>query len=161
MAEQIGIITSVEPGGWARVIMNRKGACGGCHPGGGCHGCLASSRFEGRVLNSVGAQPGDLVQVSLASKDFLRGAAMLYLIPVVALMTGAVAGTWVAGRIGWYQTAGGVLGAAICLVLAALILIGLGRSRLAARRLTPTVAKVLSSNGLSQHSPGAGHACCT
>jgi sigma-E factor negative regulatory protein RseC len=161
MAEQIGIVTGIEPGGWAKVLTDRKGACGGCHSiGGGCHGCLAGSKFESRVINAVGAQPGDLVKVSLSSKNFFKGAAMLYLFPIMALLAGAIAGTWAAGRIGWTETTGGVLGAIIGIGIAVVLLIRLDRSQLTRRYLTPTVVEVLSTDKLSPQTPAAKHACC-
>lgn len=161
MAEQIGIVTGIEPGGWARVITDRKSACGGCHSiGGGCHGCLAGSKFESRVINTVGVQPGDLVKISLTTGNFFKGAALLYLFPVMALLFGAMAGNWAAVRIGWYETAGGILGAIIGIGIAVLLLIRLDRSQLTRRSLTPTVVEVLSTDKLSPEPPADNHACC-
>jgi sigma-E factor negative regulatory protein RseC len=146
MAEQIGIVIAIEPGGWARVLTDRKGACGGCHTshGGGCRSCLAGSKFESRVTNSLGAKPGDIVKVSMRSRDFFKGAAMLYLLPVVALLVGALTGTWLAGLLGLPPTPGGILGAVIGLGLAAIFLMRMDRTRIASSSLIPSVVEVLS-----------------
>lgn len=161
MAEQIGIITGIEPDGWARVLSDRKGACGGCHSGhDGCRSCLAGSKFESRVTNAVGAQPGDLVKVRLNSGSFYKGAALLYLLPIVALMIGALSGAWGAEQIGWQQTTGAVSGAAAGIGIAILILTRLDRSRSARHSLTPTIVEILSAGSSSSQAPTAKHACC-
>ena len=162
MAEQIGIVTGIDPGGWARVLTDRNGACGGCHSGhgGGCHSCLAGAKFESRATNTVGAQPGDLVKVSLDSKRYFTGVALLYLLPVAALLIGALAGVWVGGQAGWTETAGGILGAIVGVGVAVLFLVRLDRSKSASRRLTPSVVEVLSSGNSTARPAAVKHACC-
>lgn len=161
MAEQIGIITGIAPDGLARVLSDRKGACGGCHSGhGGCRSCLAGSKFESRVTNTVGAQPGDIVKVRLNSSSFFKGAALLYLLPIAALMIGAFSGTWGAGKIGWQQTTGAILGAIAGIGIAGLLLIRLDRSQSARRSLTPSIVEILSDGSSPTQAPTAGHACC-
>jgi sigma-E factor negative regulatory protein RseC len=148
MAVQIGIVSEIDPGGWARVLTDRKGACGGCHSdhGGGCRSCLAGAKFESRVTNPLGAKPGDVVKVSLRSRDFFKGAAMLYLFPVAALMVGALTGSWVSRLVGLLPTVGGILGALVGVCIAALLLVRLDRSRIANSSLIPSVVEILSSD---------------
>ena len=162
MAEQIGIVTGIDPGGWARVLTDRNGACGGCHSGhgGGCHTCLAGAKFESRATNTVGAQPGDLVKVSLDPKRYFQGAAMLYLLPVTALLIGALVGVWGSGHAGWSQTAGGILGAIMGISVTVLFLIRFDRSQSAVRSLTPTVVEILSSGKSAASPTKVKHACC-
>ncbi len=161
MAEQIGIITGIDPDGWARVLSDRQGACGGCHSGhGGCHSCLAGAKFESRVANTVGGQPGDLVRVSLNSRGFFMGAALLYLLPIAALLTGAFSGAWGAQHLGWQQSTGSVLGALAGIGIAGLLLIRLDRSQSARRNLTPTIVEILSPGQTSSRAATAKHACC-
>ena len=147
MAEQVGIVIGTESGGWARVLSDRHGACGGCHTshGGGCQSCLAGSKFESRVTNPLGAQPGDVVKISIRSQDLFKGAAVLYLLPIAVLIIGALAGAWGGERIGWQETTGAIIGSAFGIAVAAYLLIRLGRSQWAQQRLTPTVIEVLSS----------------
>lgn len=162
MAEQIGIVIQTEPGGWARVLTDRKGACGGCHGGhgGGCRGCLTSAKFESRVTNPVGAKAGDIVRIALCSEALLKGVAIIYLLPVLALLIGAFAGTWIAGHMGWPASAGGVFGAFAGISAAAFLLIRVNRSKWARQRLTPTVLGVVSSEKPTHHSMSTGHAFC-
>lgn len=162
MAEQIGIVTGVDADGWACVLTDRKGGCGGCHSdhGGGCQSCSAGSKFESRVSNPVGAQPGDVVKISIRSQDLFKGAAILYLIPAVALLIGAMAGGWLAGRIGWQATSGNVLGAVVGISAAVLFLIGMDRSRRVKRRFTPAIVEILASGKHSSLIASVHHACC-
>jgi sigma-E factor negative regulatory protein RseC len=161
MAEQIGIIIGIEPDGRARVLTDRKGACGGCDSShGGCHSCLAGAKFESRVDNPLGAQQGDIVKISLCSKDFFEGAALLYLMPVVALLIGALAGAWIGDRFGWPQSTAGVLGAVAGIGLAVLFLIWADRSQAAGHGLRPRIVEVLGSASTSSQSAAVKPACC-
>lgn len=169
MAELIGIVTGVDPGGWARVLTDRKGGCGGCHSGdgGGCQSCLSgsNSKFESRVSNPLGAQPGDVVKIAIRSQDLFKGAAVLYLVPAAALLIGAMAGGWLAGRMGWTATSGNVLGAIAGIMAAVLFLIVMDRSHSARRRFSPAVVEILASgkHASDKHASmmaTAHHGCC-
>lgn len=148
MAEKIGIITGIDTDGWAHVLTDRTGGCGGCHTdhGAGCQSCLSgsNSKFESRASNPVGARPGDVVKISIRSQDLFKGAAVLYIVPAVALLIGAMAGGWLAGRIGWQIVFGNVLGAIAGIAAAVLFLVALDRSRLVKNRLSPTIVKILA-----------------
>jgi len=162
MAEQIGIVIETEPGGWARVLTERKDACGGCHSGhgSGCRTCLTSAKFESRVINPVGAKPGDVVKIALRSEDLFKGAVILYILPILALIMGAFAGTWGARYVGGSEGIGGVFGALVGISAAVFFLIRLDRSKWVRQRLTPTVLGVLSSEGSHSNSVNVGHTCC-
>ena len=84
MAENIGIVIKAEADNHAQVVVDRKGACGGCRPtGGGCRSCLASAKIQSRVANPVNAKTGDLVKIHISSANLFSSAAILYLIPVL------------------------------------------------------------------------------
>jgi sigma-E factor negative regulatory protein RseC len=165
MAEKIGIVTGVDAEGWACVLTDRKGGCGGCHSdhGGSCQSCLSGSntKFESHASNPVGARTGDVVRISIRSQDLFKGAAVLYIMPAVALLVGALAGGWLAGRIGWQITSGNVLGAIAGIVAAVLFLVALDRSRLVKNRLSPTVVEILASGENSSKVLTTQHGCCS
>ena len=111
MADRIGLVIGNENDGRARIIIDRKGACGGCHTtGSGCRSCLSSAKMESLVMNPVGARSGDIVQVSLKSGNLLVGAALLYVFPVLALLGGALIGSAESSVVGWDGTSATVLG---------------------------------------------------
>ena len=148
MVEQRGIVIEAGPDGWARVITDRKGACGGCHTShGGCSGCLSTAKMESRVANPVGAKPGDIVRVTLRSSDLFKGAALLYLLPVVLLMGAALAGSAIAVAAGAQDSYGSILGAAVGLAAGFFIVIRADRSQWARKRLSPAITAVVASGG--------------
>ena len=96
--EQIVRVKRLNPDGTAQVLHVRQSACSGdCHK---CSGCGAAQ--EAIVLeaeNPIGAAVGDFVTVCAATGPVLKGAAMLYMVPLVLFFLGYVLGVaaWGAG----------------------------------------------------------------
>jgi sigma-E factor negative regulatory protein RseC len=145
MAKHIGIVIKTESSNFAQVVTDRKGACGGCQSNpDGCRSCLASAKMESRVVNPVGAEPGDLVKVHLSSDKFFTGAAILYLLPVLVLLIGAFTGVWVAKIYGFTEISGSISGAIAGLGIGYAAVIVLDRSPVIRRRITPTITTILT-----------------
>ena len=159
MADRIGLVIGNENDGRARIIIDRKGACGGCHTtGSGCRSCLSSAKMESLVLNPVGARSGDIVQVSLKSGNLLIGAALLYVLPVLALLGGALIGSAESSVAGWDGTSATVLGGGAGLAIGFGLVMGLDRCSWVRRRLAPRITAILvSENALSAP---AQNSCC-
>ena len=85
--EQIVRVKSVTADGKAQVLHVRESACSGdCHK---CSGCGAAK--EAIILvadNPIGAAVGDFVKISSDSAPVLRGAAVLYMMPLVLFFLG-------------------------------------------------------------------------
>jgi sigma-E factor negative regulatory protein RseC len=161
MAEKMGIVVECTSAGWARVRADTRGVCNGCHEsGGGCRTCLTSTSMESRAANPVGAQAGDVVKISLRSATLFKGAAVLYLVPVLALLLGGLAGTWAASLLGWSEVAGAIPGSGLGLGLAVVLIIFFDRSRWARSNLVPVITEVLEHNGEAQPHPAAHGSCC-
>ena len=81
MEQKVKVI-ACQPDGMAQVMLVRQSACSGdCHK---CSGCGAvEQKMLLTVRNSIGAKPGDLVTIASASGPVLKGAAILYLLPLV------------------------------------------------------------------------------
>ena len=92
MAHTKGILVSIGKNGSARVVVERSGVCSGCQSKQNCHSCLSHSKTVAQALNKAGAKEGDLVSINLSNKELLKGAAILYLLIVAGLMTGAFIG---------------------------------------------------------------------
>ena len=90
--EQIVKVRSLLPDGKARVVHVRQSACSGdCHK---CAGCgAAEETLELTAENSIGAAPGDVVILESASAPVLRGAAVLYVLPILLFFAGYLLGT--------------------------------------------------------------------
>lgn len=147
MADHIGIVLKNESTRHALVVTDRKGACGGCQSTPhGCRSCLTSAKMESRVANPLGAQPGDLVTVHLASESLYAGAAILYLLPVMGVLLGAFMGLGASAFYGVGEAIGSIGGAAAGLCLGFSVVILLDRSSLVRRRFMPTITGIVTRN---------------
>jgi sigma-E factor negative regulatory protein RseC len=159
MADQIGIVLNSNGDGWARVATDRKGACGGCQSAGSaCRSCLTSAKQESRVINPLNAEAGDIVKITLPSAVLFKGAAIMYLLPIAALILGAFVTMWLGSLLGWSDTVGAVAGAAGGLGVGLWAVVRLGRSPGMSRQMTPTITAIVPApNSPAKQSPAS---CC-
>jgi sigma-E factor negative regulatory protein RseC len=94
VTEEIGIVKSVN-GVLAVVNVPRKSACDGCTAG-----CKMDEQFmEIEAFNQAGAKVGQTVRVTMKSFTYTKGTLVVYGLPAVALVLGAVLGKEGMGRI--------------------------------------------------------------
>lgn len=143
MAEEQGLVTSTTEDGWAKVATERKDACGDCGTSHCCVSFGSSSEMVIKALNRAGAKVGDLVCVSLSSRTVVRGAAIVYLIPLAGLLSGALIGGGLEQRLPISETgavaAFGFVGLFLGFVITALI----SRWMSARKRLTPVITRII------------------
>lgn len=86
--EQIGIVERIE-GKQAVVTVARASACGeNCaHCKGGC----TPTKVQAWVENGAGAKPGDLVKLETSTAQVVRASLILYFVPCLFAIFGAVA----------------------------------------------------------------------
>ena len=87
---------------------------------------------------------GDRVQISLSDMSFLKASLVIYLVPTLALVVGALTGSQYAEPRGIDPNTGALVGGVIALAVA---LIGTqiwGRRRAKDKCYTPTITRVLS-----------------
>ena len=143
MAQKKGRVSRIEKDGWAMVITEKGDACSNCESAQFCHSLANCSRMETRVINRAKARVGDMVSISLSSKSILKSAMILYILPTVSLVAGALGGA------GWHSHVGmGETGAAILFGFAGLILgfttAGLISKHLTAgSKLTPVITRII------------------
>jgi len=99
MLETRAIVVQVD-GKHAFVQANQGNGCGQCS-GKGCGSGKLSQLFcskprQFQVDNSVNARVGDEVIVSVAEGAVLRGIGLIYLLPLLLLLTGATLGSLLA-----------------------------------------------------------------
>jgi len=86
--EEIGVVQSTD-GIFAKVLIERKSICDRCTEG----KCLLN---EGGAIieafNKVNAKKGDKVKVILKPYTYLRGSIIIYGIPALSLIIGAIIG---------------------------------------------------------------------
>ena len=125
LLEEEAVVDALD-GDFVWVRTTRTSACGGCSARGGCgSGILAEvlGRRAPRVraLNRAGAGLGDRVLVAVTPGAFLRSSLAMYLVPLLGLLGGGMAGTLIAGNVGMpdadgWAIAGGIAGAVLAMV---------------------------------------------
>ena len=102
-----GVVTNTDQKGYACVVLNRQSACSHCSTkkSKACKSSLTGSKMEVTVLNTMNAQKGDMVTITLSKSKMLKGAAALYLIPVTGLLSGAFIGVGLQEIISLSETA--------------------------------------------------------
>lgn len=87
--EEIGVVKSID-GMTARVIVQRKNSC--------CESCekpacdIPDTGIETEAINAAGAKVGQKVKIVMSAYSYLKGAMAIYVLPVFALIAGAIAG---------------------------------------------------------------------
>ncbi len=89
MIEETGIVIKTE-GETARVAVQKRGACEGCTAKGACES--TSDGMEIEALNPVNAREGQTVKVLLQAETYLKGSMIVYGLPLVFFIAGAIAG---------------------------------------------------------------------
>ena len=88
MLEEIGTVISIE-GHHARVSVPKKSSCEGCTAG----TCSAGEQsMEIEALNKAGAVIGQRVRVMVHTYAYMKGSMIIYGIPAIFLVIGAVFG---------------------------------------------------------------------
>ncbi|MEW6068337.1 MAG: SoxR reducing system RseC family protein [Nitrospirota bacterium] len=92
--KEIGVIKSIE-GQIATVSLLKKSTCEGCTMG----VCKPDEQsMEIKALNPVNACVGQKVTVVMKPFSYLKGSVIIYGIPAIALVTGAVIGRKIIGN---------------------------------------------------------------
>lgn len=122
MLEMRAIVIQVE-GDEASVQPVGTGGCGHCSSEGGCGSGTLTKLFcsnkprHFKVSNKARARVGDEVQVTIPDGALLRGAMKMYVLPLMLLLIGGIAGAGLAGDAAAGRDAYAVMGAVIGLVL--------------------------------------------
>ena len=147
MSKQIALVTKITPKGMTEVLTERHSACGGCQTTHGCSTCLSSSKIKAKVHNPVGARPGDVVEIHMASRAVWQGALILYGFPLMGLILGAITGAGIGGGEGYADENTAAVLTGLGGLLAGLFLaIVTGNSRYAKTHLVPTIIRVVTQS---------------
>lgn len=95
--EQTVKVRRLLAGGMAEVVRIRESACSGdCHKCAGCGAAQQTMIFTAH--NPIGAAPGDLVVVESDTATVLKGAALLYVLPLITFLIGYILGENLFGK---------------------------------------------------------------
>ncbi len=114
MIESDARVVAVE-GARTWVEASRRSSCGQCSASGSCGGSLFSELFGGRpvrveVDNPIAAGLGQRVIVGIPERMMMTGSLDLYLLPLLGLLAGAIAGQSLTENAELPAILGGVLG---------------------------------------------------
>lgn len=135
--EQLGIVVEAE-GSMAKVRATRHGDCKNCGACPGDDAMLVEAR------NPVGAKVGQRVAFLIPEVNMLQAAFTVYMLPLVAIALGAVAGWYVSQQTGtqsavMYQVIGGAIGFGLSLVYIKLY----DRHARKSEKMQPVITKIL------------------
>lgn len=146
MAEHVGLVLNMFEDRTAEVIVDRKAFCNGCDDTGRCRACLAGARRVETVQNPIGARRGDVVFVYLEGSSLWTEALLVYIIPVMWLMAGALVGSGL-GQ-GWKigETGGAILLGLAGLAIGFMIIFVISESLKHVHKIAPRIVSVIDSN---------------
>lgn len=135
--QQEGIVISAA-GDMARVKTSRHNDCENC---GACPG-NAAIVLDAR--NPLGARPGQQVMIEVQEIGMLKSAFIVYMLPLIALFLGAMAGGYAAERLAhealWFQ----VGGAGAAFAAAVLYIRYFDKSARSNENMQPVITRILS-----------------
>jgi sigma-E factor negative regulatory protein RseC len=89
MEDEIGVVTEVE-GVTAKVVVQKRGTCDSCAAEGTCESTEAGMEIE--AVNLANAKVGQTVKVSIKPLAYLKESILVYGMPLVFFLAGAIAG---------------------------------------------------------------------
>jgi sigma-E factor negative regulatory protein RseC len=92
MIEEIGTVVELKSKLLAVVMCTKSSLCENCATNGNCAlGDDDNTRLI-EVHNLLGAEVGEQVRIATTTKSFLQSSFLLYIVPLIALVIGAIAG---------------------------------------------------------------------
>jgi sigma-E factor negative regulatory protein RseC len=131
MLTEEGVVKELK-GERARVTTQRGAACADCGTRHACKALGGSDEAEITALNRAEARVGDVVELVLPEKALLWASVMVYLLPIVCLLIGAVLGNAYHREMGLSADGASAIGALCGLA------VGLSGTWLASRRAART-----------------------
>ena len=99
MIEEVGTVVELKSKMIAVVMCTKSSLCENCATNGNCAlGDDDNTRLI-EVHNMLGAEIGEQVRIATTTKSFLQSSFLLYIVPLIALVIGAIAGLLVGEKI--------------------------------------------------------------
>ena len=141
MITEQGIIERLS-GPMAMVRIERTSACATCQARESCREVSGRDMIV-EVANELGAGEGDRIEISIPSGSFLMLSFIVYLLPVAALIAGAIAGGTVARALDINLTLASIAGGCLAMGVTFYALKRLDRSTRARKEFRPRMTRVL------------------
>ena len=92
MIEEYGSVIELRSKNVAVVLCQKSSFCENCAAEGICHVGDDNSSKTVEVHNHLAADIGDRVKIATTTRTFLQSSFLLYIVPLIFLVTGAVSG---------------------------------------------------------------------
>jgi sigma-E factor negative regulatory protein RseC len=140
-----GMVSGVLPGNRIQVTVRRSEACHSCSAKGACQ--TLGGQTEDLLLaldNTVNAEPGDQVRITIEESALVKASLVLYLVPALGLIGGALVGTLLAGKTGWDNDGTSLVGSLVGLVLGLFTSWAMGKRMATHKAFKPRLTAVTS-----------------
>ena len=144
MAQTIGFVIETSNDGWATVVAEKGQGCSSCNAVSQCHAGSVSGKRKTSALNRIGAQGGDRVIISIDSGTLLSRLAVLYLLPVAMMLTGALVGASMHGGGGVASNGNGMGYGLAGFVLGLALSVAISRFWSKVRPVTPVISRIVN-----------------
>lgn len=139
---QIGYIKEKMSENTAKVSMRKHAACGEC---GACQHGQENMQLDIIALNKINANIGEKVEVDLETTNVLKAAFIMYVLPLIATLLGAVTCQYIFKKIlnivNWEMYS--LIGAVVCLSLALLGIRANEKRFKQSNKYIPTIVKII------------------
>lgn len=142
MTTEEGIVIRTDSdSAWVKV--SKTAACGSCSVRSSCGVLGGGKEMEVEAMNRLGARVDDRVVLSFETSSLLKASFLLYVVPIIALITGAVLGEAAAPFFALDPSTCSLLLASLFFVLAILFIRSKGNKLAARDAYRPKVARIL------------------
>jgi sigma-E factor negative regulatory protein RseC len=139
-----GTITKVV-GSKALVLVGKSSMCDGCHSRSVCKNLGGGKTMEAEANNSAGGKVGDRVLLKLDTSLFLRITFLVYIIPVLALIAGAIIGVKFGPQYSFNPELASLVLSVSAFIITFLILYVVGKLAKVKQKYIPEIVKIISS----------------
>ncbi len=143
MATEEGIVIAVDENE-ALVKATKSGACESCSARSSCHVLGGSEEMEVSAINAAGAVVDDRVIMAFEDASLLKAAFLLYIVPILVMILGAVLGQVSAPPLGLSPAIVTPAAAALFLVAAVVFVRSKGNSLAGKDKYRPRIVRILS-----------------
>jgi len=133
----------------AVVRVQRSSACDSCESRQACE--VRNKDMLVEVTNSLDAKPGDTVEISVPAGSLLRFSLLVYFLPVLALIAGALAGGAWSHSLKINPTLASIICGALAMSISFLVLRAVDRSVGKRKDIAPRMTRILLNASSSQH----------
>jgi sigma-E factor negative regulatory protein RseC len=153
LCHEEGMVSGVLPGNRVKVTVQRSEACHSCSAKGACQTLGGQTGDLLLTLdNTVNAEPGDQVRITIEESALVKASLVLYLVPALGLVGGALGGSVIAGKTGWDADGTALTCSLVGLVFGLFISWFIGKRMAAGKTFTPRLTAV-TSRGVAQETP--------